>query len=81
MRKVLTYKFHYDYIKDNYGNNSRLLFTHTESIMDQIKTEDVYEDFRYDKEMFDLVIIRRTQNTIMIQSNYLLVKWSKDLLD
>ena len=39
------YEFHYDYIKIKYGNNSRLLFTDTDSLMCEIKTEDVYEDF------------------------------------
>ena len=43
------YKFHYDYIKNKYGNNSRLLFTDTGSLMYEMKTEDVYEG----KEMFD----------------------------
>ena len=47
------YEFHYDYIKNQYGNNSRLLFTHTDSLMYEIKTEDVYEDFSKDKEMLD----------------------------
>ena len=31
----------------------KLLFTDTASLMYAIKTEDVYEDFRSDKEMFD----------------------------
>ena len=35
------------------GNNSRLLFTGTDSLMYKIKTEDVQEDFSNDKEMFD----------------------------
>ena len=39
--KVLMYKFHYDSIKNKYGNNSRLLFTDTDSLMNEIKTEDV----------------------------------------
>ena len=47
------YQFHYDYIKNKYGNNSRLLFTDTDSLMYVIKTEDVYEDFSKDKEMSD----------------------------
>ena len=47
------YEFHYDYIKNQYGNNSRLLFTRTDSLMYEIKTEDVYEDFSKDKEMLD----------------------------
>ena len=50
---VLTYKFHHDYIKDKYGSNSRILFTDTDSLTYDIKTEDVYEDFNNDKEMFD----------------------------
>ena len=53
LSKVLMYEFHYDYIKNKYGNNSRLLFTDTDSLMYEIKTEDVYEDFSNGKEMFD----------------------------
>ena len=33
LSKVLMHKFHYDYIKNKCGNNSRLLFTDTESLM------------------------------------------------
>ena len=46
-------KFCYDYIHNIFGNNSRLLFTNTDSLMFRIKTEDVHEDFSKDKEMFD----------------------------
>ena len=49
LNKVLMYKFHYDYIKDKYGNNSRLLFIGTDSL---IQFEDVYEDFSKDNELF-----------------------------
>ena len=38
---------------NKYGNNSRLLFTATDSLIYEIKTEDVYEYFGKDKEMFD----------------------------
>ena len=51
LSKVLTYEFHHDYVKNKYGNKSRLLFTDTDSLMYEIKTEDVYEDFSSDKEM------------------------------
>ena len=47
------YEFHYDYFKNKYGNNSKLLFTHTDKFMYEIKTEGVYEDFSSNKEMFD----------------------------
>ena len=46
------YEFHYDFIKNKYGNISRLLFTDTDSVMYEIKTEDVYKGFIRDKEMF-----------------------------
>ena len=47
------YEFRYDYIKNKYDNNSKLLFTDTDSLMYGIKTEDFYEDFSKDKNMFD----------------------------
>ena len=51
--KVLMYDFHYDYVKTKHGNNSKLLFTDSDSLMYKIKTEDVYEDYSSNKEKFD----------------------------
>ena len=51
---VLMYKFHYDYIKNIYGNNSILLLRDTDSLMYAIKNEDAYEDFSSNKEMLIL---------------------------
>ena len=48
LSKVLMYEFHYDYIKNRYGNNSRLFFTDT-GLMHETKTDDVYRDFTKDK--------------------------------
>ena len=42
LSKVLMYELRYDYIKNKNGNNSRLLFVNTDSLMHEIKTEDVY---------------------------------------
>ena len=53
LSKVLIYEFHYDYIKNKYGNSSILLFTDINSLMRDIKGEVVYEDFSNDKDMFD----------------------------
>ena len=53
LSKVLMYEFHCDYIQNKYGNNSRLLFTDNDSLMYEVKTEDVYEDFSKDKEIFE----------------------------
>ena len=51
--KTLMYDFHYNYIKEKYGNNAELLFTDTDSLTYNIKTEDVYQDFWNDKNEFD----------------------------
>ena len=53
LSKVLMYEFHYDYIKNKYGNNSRLLFTDSDSLTYRIKTGDVYKNFSNNKEMFN----------------------------
>ena len=47
------YEFHYDYIKNKYSNKLGILFTDTDLLMYEIKTEDIYEDFNSIKEMFD----------------------------
>ena len=74
LRKVLMYEFHSDCVKNKYGTKSRLLFTNTDSWMDEIKTEDVYEDFSKDKKYLVLEIIQLSQNIMMIQTNLLVVK-------
>ena len=53
MSKVLKYDFHYDLVKNKYGSNSRLLFADTDSLVCEIKTEDVSENFSNDKKMFN----------------------------
>ena len=53
LRTVIMFEFHYNYIKNKHGNNSRLLFTDADSLMYEIKTEDVYENISKDREMFD----------------------------
>ena len=37
LSKVLMYEFHYDYIENKYVNNSRVLFTETDSLMYELK--------------------------------------------
>ena len=57
------YEFNYDYIRSKYGNNSRLLFTDADSLMYEIKTEDVYKYFS-----------NIGQNVMIIHANWWLVK-------
>ena len=44
------YEFHYKYIKSK--SDADLLFTDTDSLMYEMKTEDVYEDFYQGKNLF-----------------------------
>ena len=48
------YEFHYHYFKNKYGSNSVLSFTDTDSLMYEIKTENVDKDFSKNQKMFDL---------------------------
>ena len=52
LSKVLIPEFNYDYIKNKYNNKSKLLFTDTERLMYEIKTEDIYEGFSSNKQIF-----------------------------
>ena len=45
------YEFHYKYIKSKF--DAKLLLTDTDSLVYEIKTEDVYEDFYQGKNLFD----------------------------
>ena len=68
LSKVLMYEFYYNYIKNKYGNKTKLLFTDTD-LMYENKTEDVYEDFNSNKKLFDFSNYGLSQNTMMIQTN------------
>ena len=53
LSKTLMYDFHYNYIKDKYGDKARLLFTDTDSLTYEIEADDVFQDFWNDKDKFD----------------------------
>ena len=51
LSKYSMYEFHYNYIKSKF--DAKLLFTDTESLVYEIKTEDLYKDFYQDKNLFN----------------------------
>ena len=52
LSKTLMYEFHYQYIKEKYGDRAKLLFTDTDSLTYEKETEAVYQDFWNDKDKF-----------------------------
>ena len=42
------YEFHYDYMKPKYGENLKLCYMHTDSLVYHIKTKDFYEEIAND---------------------------------
>ena len=51
LSKTLMYDFNYNYIKPKYGENAKLLFTDTDSLMYEMKTKDFYKDISNDVEV------------------------------
>ena len=53
LSKTIMYDFHYNYIKNKFDKNEKLLFTDTDSLTYHIKADDVYKDFFRDRDLFD----------------------------
>ena len=60
LNKVFMYEFHYDYIKNKYGNNSRLSFTDSDCLICHILGRI--------RKCLILVIIQLSENIMMIQA-------------
>ena len=71
------YEFHYDCIKNKYASDSKLFFTDTDSLFNEIKTEDDYEDFSSDKEMLDFINYS-TKSKYYDDSNKLIIAKMKE---
>ena len=52
LSKTLMYVFHYNHIKNKYGDKARLLFTDTDSLTYEIEGEYVYKEFCKDTDKF-----------------------------
>ncbi|XP_021963595.1 uncharacterized protein LOC110859040 [Folsomia candida] len=52
--KCFMYEFHYDYMKEKYGDKARVLYGDTDSLVYHVETQDFYQDMVENKERFDL---------------------------
>ena len=50
LSKSLMYDFYYNYVKTKYGDKAKLLFTDTDSLAYEIRTNDFYKDINPDIE-------------------------------
>ena len=66
------YDFHYNFIKKKI--DAELLFTHTDSLTYEIKSEDVYEEFFMHKHLFDFSNFRKNSKFMIIKMKWLLPK-------
>ena len=61
------YDFHYNFIKKNFS--AELLFTDTDSLTYEIKSENIYEEFHKQKDLFDYSNYSKDSN-IFDESSY-----------
>ena len=66
------YDFHYNFIKNHV--DAKLLFTDTDSLTYEIKSEDVYEEFLSTNICLTLVTIQKIQSFLMRLIKKLLAK-------
>ena len=53
LSRLLMHEFHYKYIGIKYSSSAKLLFKDIDSLVYEIKTNDVYEGFYEEKTLFD----------------------------
>ncbi|XP_051161514.1 uncharacterized protein LOC127281705 [Leptopilina boulardi] len=51
--KSLIYDFHYDYMLKKYVDSCKLMYTDTDSLIYEVKCDDIYADIKHDIKKFD----------------------------
>lgn len=60
LSKLHMYKLHYEVFKKKYGDRAILMYMDTDSLIYEIRTEDVYDDMNEMKENFDMSVFPKT---------------------
>src|SRR5437868_7564014 len=53
LSKLAMFEFHYRHMEPKYGDNLKLCFTDTDSLLYEITTDDVYKDMQEDLHLYD----------------------------
>ena len=53
LSKVMMYDFYYGYMKVKYGEDAELCFTDTDSLLYDVKCDNIYSDMAEDADRFD----------------------------
>ena len=53
LSNLLMYNFYYRHLKELYKEDIQLLYTDTDSLLFNVKTENVYEDMKLNKKVYD----------------------------
>ena len=77
--KILMYNFHYQHIKKKYDKGVQLCFSDTDSLLYEIKTEDIYKDMEEDKEMYDFSDYPKPHNLHSIINKKVIGKFKDEL--
>jgi hypothetical protein len=54
LSKLCMMQFHYDVMQDNFGSDSNVIYSDTDSLVYNVKHDDVYEWIKNNKQHFDL---------------------------
>ena len=78
LSKHIMFDFHYNFIKTLYWDKARLLFNDTDSLMYEIKTNDVSEEIILHKDLFDFAVYPRDSTYFSPTNNKVIGKFKDE---